>query len=88
MNILHHNGNRSEIRKMETAALRLPTPKRIAILSGTVWLTVEGDARDYFPAAGSSMNLPAERLIVIQGSSDAHWQVQPIPPAEMTSSPN
>lgn len=77
MSIMHsHHASGSSF--VESTAIRLRTPKRLTVTHGRLWLTIEGDRRDYFPAPGTRIVLPADRLIVIQGDADANWQVQPI----------
>ena len=52
--------------------LRLAAASALHLLHGRVWITVEGQAADWFVATGESLNLPAGRLIVIEcDSTDA-----------------
>lgn len=41
-------------------------PREVQILSGCLWLTIEGDTQDYWLKAGDTMLLPSGCLIVVE----------------------
>ncbi|CAH2783270.1 MAG: FIG00453813: hypothetical protein [uncultured Paraburkholderia sp.] len=42
-----------------TAAWRVARPSVFKVISGEIWLTVEGDSEDYWLAMGQSIDLPS-----------------------------
>lgn len=48
----------------------------IQIITGRVWLTVEGQLADYWLKPGEQFTLPAGRLIVIQADNSANQPSQ------------
>lgn len=61
----------------QPASLRLSAAGLLHLLQGRLWITIEGQAADWFLAAGESLSLPAGRLIVIECDSAEparlHW---------------
>ena len=52
----------------------------LQIDTGRVWLTVEGQADDYWLQAGETCTLPAKRLVVIEADkSVSHFHFAPVP---------
>jgi hypothetical protein len=45
--------------------------RKLRVASGRVWLTVEGEAGDYWLGAGDSFTVPAGRLVVIEADKAA-----------------
>ncbi len=43
----------------------------ITIMAGTVWVTVDGDARDHLLVSGESLALPARKQAVLQALKGA-----------------
>ncbi len=43
----------------------------LQIVSGSVWLTVEGEAQDYWLAAGDTFDVTPDRLVVMEADHDA-----------------
>lgn len=82
-----HSSVASEVSLAESVAMTLREPKRLFLQGGRIWLTIEGDVRDHFPAVGGAVELPAGRLVVIQGDAEASWHLRPIarPPQSLAS---
>ncbi|MCU6435672.1 DUF2917 domain-containing protein [Undibacterium sp. Jales W-56] len=55
----------------ETVSGTLAQARRIEIACGRVWLTIAGEEHDFWLSAGDSVNLPANRLIVIESDQQA-----------------
>lgn len=50
--------------------------------TGRVWLTVEGQADDYWLQAGETCTLPAKRLLVIEADKTvSHFHFEAVPAA-------
>jgi len=49
----------------------------VRVLSGTLWITREGDAADYVLRAGETFRTDASGLIVVQAMEDAQMVVCP-----------
>ena len=47
----------------------------VRVAKGRVWLTREGDIRDYILNAGDSLELAASGLVVLFGLTEATFQV-------------
>ncbi|EIF29874.1 Protein of unknown function (DUF2917) [Burkholderia sp. Ch1-1] len=45
-----------------TAAWRVARPSIFKVISGEIWLTVEGDSKDHWLAAGESIELPRQAV--------------------------
>ena len=57
-----------------TAAWRVARPSTFKVISGEIWLTVEGDSEDYWLAAGQSIELPRGAVAWISaGQSGARF---------------
>ncbi|WP_025601236.1 DUF2917 domain-containing protein [Burkholderia sp. WSM2230] len=44
------------------AAWRVARPSTFKVISGEIWLTVEGDSEDYWLATGESIELPRQAV--------------------------
>jgi quercetin dioxygenase-like cupin family protein len=51
-------------------AWRVAQPLVLDVMAGEVWLTVEGDAEDYWLAAGESFELPKGALAWLSGGNN------------------
>lgn len=45
--------------------------RSLRIVSGRVWITIEGELDDYWLGAGDSLTIPAKRLVVIEADKMA-----------------
>lgn len=66
-------------RKSRVAALRVTQPLRITCVTGTAWLTNEGDPEDHVLEAGRSHDAGAGSDIVVLGMPEASLLVTPLP---------
>ncbi|MFZ6816386.1 DUF2917 domain-containing protein [Undibacterium sp. Rencai35W] len=55
----------------DTVSGMLEQARRIEIACGRVWLTIAGEEHDFWLSAGDTVNLPANRLIVIESDQQA-----------------
>lgn len=53
-----------------TLSGRLKQERHIQVARGRIWLTIEGQAADYWLQAGQSMRLPAHLLLVMQAEQE------------------
>jgi hypothetical protein len=52
-------------------AHRNPTASRITVASGTLWLTLEGDAADYWLQTGDSLTIAPRQRLWLSAETDA-----------------
>lgn len=52
----------------ELYSFQMPYSNLLQVQSGRVWLTVEGDAQDYWIGAGEQMQLPRGRKVVMEAA--------------------
>ncbi len=57
------------------ASLRIRRPACLRVTTGRVWVTIEGGRTDYWLAAGQSLVLPGQGLVVVEAVKQAS-QVQ------------
>lgn len=48
---------------------------KVKVLRGTAYVTMEGDAADYFLSQGQELKVGAHHLTIVQGWPDAEVQV-------------
>jgi len=55
-------------------------PRRLAVTSGMLWLTVSGGTDDHWLSAGEGLTLAAGEEVVVEGWPQAEFQLlQPMP---------
>lgn len=64
------------VERMELAggalfSVRDARPVEVQVVRGRAWVTVEHDARDYFPGPGGSIAIPAGRRAVVEAMDAA-----------------
>jgi hypothetical protein len=57
------------------ATVRGARGARIVAVSGSLWITQDGDRRDYFLDAGEDLDITTEGAVVIQGQADSRFAV-------------
>lgn len=55
----------------KTVSGTLEQARLVTVTCGRVWLTIEGQEKDFWLTAGESLNIPAKRLIVIEADQQA-----------------
>ena len=60
-----------QLRRHESTSLKGVRGMQVRVTQGRVWLTRDGDLKDYFLGAGDAMVLDSGGLVVLYGLSDA-----------------
>jgi hypothetical protein len=53
----------------------------VAVEHGLVWLTIEGSPDDYWLAAGGTLTIEPERLVVVEAQAESRLRLQAAPQA-------
>jgi len=54
-------------------------PARITALSGSLWITLRGEAQDYILNPCESLVLRPQRLTLVEGLGEARFRITPLP---------
>ena len=63
------------LREHQATTVKVRRGMHVRVTRGRVWLTQEGDPKDYVLSAGEAMELKTKGPVVLYGLTDASFQV-------------